>query len=281
MSNNRAARQLDFAFAGAVIDALGTGRSYPMMFDLIASNLPFEMASVIVYRGRSRPVLIFDSFEHTPYREGLTNFVGFSYVLSPCYQAYLDGIKPGVYRMSELVPDEYPLTQSFKSAPAVTSRKEEIGYLTQGWPEEREELFLLVGLPEGAMAEVSFLRPRSDAGFNDDELARLAAMAPFVASVVRANWQRVSIETRPPRDNAINRAFDAFGKHLLSERECEVVRLILQGHSSISISLRLEISITTVKSHRKNAYAKLNISTQSELMAMFLQSLDEAVPVSR
>jgi DNA-binding CsgD family transcriptional regulator len=79
-----------------------------------------------------------------------------------------------------------------------------------------------------------------------------------------------------PAENVINIAFDSFGRDLLSARECEVTQLVLQGHSSLSISLHLDISLTTVKSHRKNAYSKLNISTQSELLAIFLKSLGGA-----
>ena len=64
-------------------------------------------------------------------------------------------------------------------------------------------------------------------------------------------------------------------------QEAEVVRLILQGHSSLSISLKLDISMTTVKTHRKNAYAKLNISSQSELLARFLSGLGQTGLVNR
>jgi DNA-binding CsgD family transcriptional regulator len=59
----------------------------------------------------------------------------------------------------------------------------------------------------------------------------------------------------------------------LSDREREVTQLILRGHSSQSICFNLGISLGTVKTHRKNAYAKLNISSQSELLSLFLQSL--------
>jgi DNA-binding CsgD family transcriptional regulator len=265
----------EFAWIGQAIDSLGEPRSYECAFQVVKLNLTFEMVSVMAYRGKTRPVLVFDSFGETSYREGLTNYVDFSYVLSPCYQAYLDGIEPGVYRMKDLVPEEYPITQSFKSVPAVWSQKEEMGYITRGWPEEREELLLLVELPDGAMAEISFLRPGSETGFSDAEVACMESMAPFVSSIVRANWDRVGRNVSLPQDNVINRAFDSFGKDVLSVREAEVVRLILQGHSSVSISLKLDIAITTVKSHRKNAYTKLNIATQSELMALFVRWLEK------
>ena len=59
----------------------------------------------------------------------------------------------------------------------------------------------------------------------------------------------------------------------LTDREREVVQLILRGHSSESIGFNLGISLGTVKTHRKNVYAKLAISSQSELLSRFLKSL--------
>ncbi|MGF6546729.1 response regulator transcription factor [Paraburkholderia youngii] len=276
MSINLVEPRTEFTWIGEAIDFVGSEKSCAAAFRLLKMHLAFEMVSIVAYRGKTRPVLLFDTFGDTPYREGLTNFVEFSYVLSPCYQAYLDGIAPGAYRMKDLVPEEYPISQSFKSVPAAWSEKEEMRYITRGWPEQREELLLLVQLPEGAMAEVSFLRPSSSSGFGAWEVSNLETMAPFLSAVIRANWACFVRDATPAHDNAVNVAFESFGKDLLSAREVEVVRLILQGHSSISISLRLNIAITTVKSHRKNAYAKLHIATQSELMALYVRWLESA-----
>lgn len=266
----------DYATSGEIIDALGTERALHCLFAELQHVLEFEMVSALVYRGKTRPILLFDNFQSPAHRAGLRNYVEFSYVLSPCYQACLDGLEPGVYRMRDLVPKDYPLTDSFKSLHAVWSRTEEMGYLTEGWPAQREEALLIVKLPDGAMSEVSLLRRRSQTGFSNEELNTLRRAEPFIAAIVRAHWRVFAERESLPAENAINLAFDGFGRDLLSARECEVTQLILQGHSSLSISLHLDISMTTVKSHRKNAYSKLNISTQSELFAMFLKSLGGA-----
>ncbi|RQT95236.1 LuxR family transcriptional regulator [Burkholderia cenocepacia] len=276
MSINLLGAGPEFTRIGEAIDFIGTDRSYDAAFQLMKMNLAFEMVSIVAYRGKTRPVLLFDTFGDTPYREGLTNYVEYSYVLSPCYQAYLDGISPGVYRMKDLVSEEYPISKTFKSVPAAWSEKEEMRYITRGWPEQREELLLLVELSEGDMAEMSFLRPNSSSGFEAREVSNLEMAAPFLSAITRANWARFAREAKPADDSTVNVAFESFGKDLLSLREAEVVRLILQGHSSVSISLRLNIAITTVKSHRKNAYAKLHIATQSELMALYVRWLEDS-----
>lgn len=59
----------------------------------------------------------------------------------------------------------------------------------------------------------------------------------------------------------------------LSPREIEVCALILQGVSAEGIALEIGVGKTSVITYRKRAYAKLGISTQSELFAACL-SLD-------
>jgi DNA-binding CsgD family transcriptional regulator len=49
----------------------------------------------------------------------------------------------------------------------------------------------------------------------------------------------------------------------------------LRGNSSKAIAKRLSISQETVKVHRRNLYAKLGVSSQSELFSLFLQRLTQ------
>ena len=105
-------------------------------------------------------------------------------------------------------------------------------------------------------------------------IASLRELHPVIAAVIRRYWAERPSMARVPPDSRIDAAFDNFGKPELSTREAEVIRMVLQGHSSESIGLHLGISVTTVKTHRKHAYAKLNISSQSELLSLFLKTLD-------
>lgn len=77
-------------------------------------------------------------------------------------------------------------------------------------------------------------------------------------------------------ENGPGMGADTFAQRLrrlaptLSARELEVTALIASGLSSHGISLELGISINTVLTYRKRAYARLNISTQNELMHLLL-----------
>ena len=52
--------------------------------------------------------------------------------------------------------------------------------------------------------------------------------------------------------------------------------MILRGHSSLSIALRLGLSPQTVKVFRKQLYRRCAISSQAELFALMLPLLKDA-----
>jgi DNA-binding CsgD family transcriptional regulator len=62
--------------------------------------------------------------------------------------------------------------------------------------------------------------------------------------------------------------------HGLTERQLEVLLLLLTGDSEKEIALRLHRSIHTVHTHVKQLYEKFSVSSRGELMARFI---DEAV----
>ena len=77
----------------------------------------------------------------------------------------------------------------------------------------------------------------------------------------------------------VDKALDRFGDAILSPRECDVVHLMLVGHSLESIAHQLGISINTAKHHRKGAYSKLKINSQGELFYTFLRTIGLSVEV--
>ena len=58
----------------------------------------------------------------------------------------------------------------------------------------------------------------------------------------------------------------------LTVREVEISQLMLSGHLSKNIADALNISIETVRAHKKHIYTKLKINSQSELFAIFYQA---------
>lgn len=92
------------------------------------------------------------------------------------------------------------------------------------------------------------------------------------------NWSGIFISMIVKHDSIVNLSrpthSDSFSEKLrmlpisLPTREIEVCDAILQGISSEGIALKLNLSINTVRTYRKRAYARLGISSQNELMRL-------------
>ena len=91
-----------------------------------------------------------------------------------------------------------------------------------------------------------------------DELARAIRDAASGRSTLSPEAARVLVQaTRPTRQPL----FD------LTEREQEVLELVVQGNSNQQIADSLVISITTVKAHISNILSKLQVSSRAEATA--------------
>jgi DNA-binding NarL/FixJ family response regulator len=65
---------------------------------------------------------------------------------------------------------------------------------------------------------------------------------------------------------------------LLSRREAEVLPLLQQGHSNAQIALALQVGVETVRTHARNIYRKLGVSSRREL-ATSIAPASEPEPV--
>ncbi|QGZ63899.1 helix-turn-helix transcriptional regulator [Paraburkholderia acidisoli] len=129
--------------------------------------------------------------------------------------------------------------------------------------------------------------------YAERDIAQFALFAPWVVALMR---QRLAYESlaqsaidsalagrdATPEQEALSEAgfasrFEAVtqqsGRTPLTAREIEVVRLSLSGFSTRAIAERLDISFETVRAHKKHIYAKLGVSSQSELFALFYEPM--------
>lgn len=238
----------------------------------VAGLYPCAAAFAVLNRPDGPPVYLADSYPDQGSKDAVQRYVAATYEINPVHTAIRQGLAEGVYRMADLAPDNWSAT----TADVIADDAEEISFRTPGWPQGLQELSVLVALKDGVMGEVSLARPAIVGGISDTDLEAIRAFLPLIRSaflclaggVLEGADEEPSEEGRPK----------AFGAGILSPREGEIVQLILQGHSSLSISLTLDIALPTVKSHRRNAYAKLGISTQQQLFHMYLKDRQKTRP---
>lgn len=98
---------------------------------------------------------------------------------------------------------------------------------------------------------------------------------PAVAAPALCHWSALSKERQQPPGlrQQLQLTLAAFGKSLLTLREQEVIELVLLGHSTPRIAEHFQLSVETVKLHRKNAYAKLEVNSQAELFHLFMDCM--------
>ena len=115
--------------------------------------------------------------------------------------------------------------------------------------------------------------------FKPEEIAFLSVIAPWVVALMQ---QREYVERKNevvtdsvksvPWQDGVERAINKIKEPKLTLREVEIGQLMLGGFSSKSIASKLNISVETVRAHKKHIYAKLEINSQSELFAIFYQA---------
>lgn len=84
-------------------------------------------------------------------------------------------------------------------------------------------------------------------------------------SKVMAGEQYLQQSLAPSYARALRQQQDAEQQSTLSPREIEILRLVVQGHSTAEISARLYLSEMTVKTHRKNIGRKTGAKTPLSL----------------
>jgi DNA-binding CsgD family transcriptional regulator len=234
--------------------------------------VPFDYSVLFAYRGQERPICPYDTFTPEQRIVFVTDYQEGPYLLDPFYQVYADRVKPGLYRLREIVPDRFYHSEYYRSYYRRTGLAEEIGFL--------------VSLPHDMMLVLSLMRAGTSAPFSDRDMNKLRRMEPIVHASSARHWRNLGhlrsreaeAETaRPPLNLQVISAFENFGDGVLTRREREVVRMVLRGHSSNSIGRHFKIATGTVKIHRKNIYAKLGISSQSELFSHFISYLSGIV----
>lgn len=220
---------------------------------------------VFVYRRDHRPELLCDNIDSEERRHIVDNYIGKVYLLGPVYRACLEGLASGVYVLRDLAPEGFYQSEYFSTYYKGTNLI--------------DEAYVVVRLSDDCVILISIGRDRPGPNFGRRDLTRLRAVEPVIRKAIECHWGNLQSGLESDDMAAgfshaqLESALNNFGCSFLTDRECQVARMMLQGHSGKSVARKLTISPETVKIHRKHIYEKLDITSQAELFSLFIGSL--------
>lgn len=246
-------------------EGFGTG-----LDQLAADAAQFDMSCAFAFCAEQEPFVLHDGYSATVSRRALKSYLRGAYLLDPFYSACIAGCREGLWRMRDLAPDDF-LSSGFASSREVhPCISDEAGTLV-------EEIGFVIPLTDGFSATYSLMRNRGGTPFDAGEFQKLADMTPIIAASMRQHWKALKANGTGEDRSRIDAemVFERVFGGVLTPAQNAVTKLILRGHSSLSIANHLGITEGTVKLHRSNIYRRLNISSQGELFQIFINQLSE------
>ena len=218
-----------------------------------------DNTTVLAYfRDETPQILLTDSETRAVHQNMSHVYLSGAYLLDPFYELHNSGADTNLYRMSDIAPDQFSRNQYFLEYYQRTTIIDEIAFII--WPSPQMSVHVCLGRDV-----------KSKRRFTMRELSSTKKVLPIVETLVCGHWENLRFSSEDHGENVLERMARLVAEtHRinLTKRQAEVALLVLRGHSSTSIGLRLGISPQTVKVFRKQLYRKCNISSQAELFAL-------------
>ncbi|WP_148252716.1 helix-turn-helix transcriptional regulator [Aidingimonas lacisalsi] len=240
---------------------------FPAMLEKILREcVGFDSILIHTYQGQRHPLLIHDDYPPQRREQGIERYLSEAYLLDPFFSAVREGLEQGAHRLRELAPDRFEASDYYHYYYHALGLTEEVGIFAR----TAADTVIVVSL--GYHRDGTCLTRR--------HLQALRHIAPVIEVLLAEfwKWQGHAFQDELDAQAPVEQAFDSFGRESLTDREREIVRLLLAGHSTKSAAKALAISDGTVKVHRKHIYQRLAITSQSQLFRRFL---DHVALVSR
>ena len=218
-----------------------------------------DNTTVLAYFRDEAPQILLTDSETIAVHQNMSHvYLSGAYLLDPFYELHNSGADSNLYRMSDIAPDQFSRNQYFLEYYQRTTIIDEIAFII--WPSPQMSVHVCLGRDV-----------KSKRRFTIREISLTKQVLPIVETLVCEHWGNLRFSREDHGENVLERMVRLVAEtHSinLTKRQAEVALLVLRGHSSASIGLRLDISPQTVKVFRKQLYRKCNISSQAELFAL-------------
>lgn len=251
---------------GRAIGALGSQDFPALFFGWLDRCLDIDNTTMLAYYQRRRPEVLFTQTHEARVHEKLeSDYISGAYLLDPFHDLHVRRVPEGLYRLRDIAPDQFQRNEYFAAYYRRTTLIDEIAYVS--YPAEGVSVQVCLGKDASS--------GRTFAARDIDCAQRLA---PIACGLSRIHWAGLSSSgdfTESALAEQLILALDQQHGIVLSRRQAEVALLILRGHSSVSIGLRLGISPQTVKVFRKQLYRKCAIASQAQLFSLVMPLLSQ------
>lgn len=230
----------------------------------LKSELDFDNLLILAYYNHREPSLLHHhGYSETAILHIRNNYLPFAYKLDPYFQLHAQSSDSGVYRLDEIAPDKFHSSRYFKEY--------------YGNAKLEDELVFVSRVGQGVSVHVALGHIAVSGRKFSAKASRIArTIQPVAQAMVEGNWRGLRSTDEASNGNAVDdlrAALEAAKGIALTPRQAEVALMILQGHSSTSIGLNLNISPQTVKVFRRQIYRKCQISSQAELFSLLVPLL--------
>lgn len=252
------------------IESLGSEDFAANLVKALGSIVHFDYMVSFAYHQKEKPLCLYHTISPSKRVVFVDEYLTGPYLLDPFFKACGRKVDTGLYRIRDIAPDRFYQSEYYRSYYIQTGLAEEIGYTLY--------------FQNGVAVVISLMRSGESSRFSAREFKLLESVVPIVNSLSQGHWHDLHNqfeEEHPDTDSDEKRGIVAdkvsrLFSPRITPREIQVVAQILEGHSSDSIARSLGIAVGTVRIHRRNVYAKLQISSQQELFSIFSREFKTA-----
>ena len=245
------------------IAALGTDAFFPTLIEAIQGQVSFDYPQVWLFHRELPPRVLYHEIPDHAYAGQVEHYLDGPYREDPFYRTSMEQPRSKIYRMSRITLGKLEQSDYYREYYADTGTVDEAAYIAK--------------LRGGNVINLDMMRLPQHGEFTDEEYETLYLLAEPISELLKCHSEHDSFAVthliQPGIDHQIDLAFKTFGASILSPREKGVLELMLRGYGTDTSAQRLGIALETVRRHRKSIYRKLDVSSQTDLFSLFINSL--------
>ncbi|MEL7027900.1 MAG: helix-turn-helix transcriptional regulator [Pseudomonadota bacterium] len=248
-----------------IISASSTAATTLALCDELVAQLRIDSTLLIRFPKDAGPQLLYGNYRHRRRSNEIEDYFRGNYAIDPFYLHLEQCREAGVLPLGDVIEENFDISEYYQAH-----------YKSAGLV---DEMCFCCSDGQSGYVVLSLSRAVGKDHFSADDLEAAQRVAPLVRGLMRATWHTLAktgnaADGPKPTKGDLHRHLENarmnFGRSILTRREFDVLQLLLRGNSIELISKKLNITVGTIKVHRKHIYAKLKIRSQSEIFALFL-----------